>query len=152
GNFQAQLFAAAYNVDVTGMPAGYFLKAVQVGGREMPDALLDLSSGPGRIDIILSPNAGTITGQVQNSRGDGASSIQVTVSPANGSLRRDMNKSVTTDANGSFTLSGLPQGDYKLFAWQDVEPNAWMDREYRQPFENSGVAARVSDSSTPNVA
>ena len=100
---------------------------------------------------MLGANAGSITGQVQNSRGEGASGIQVTVSPANGSLRRDMNKSVTTDANGNFTISGLPFGDYKLFAWEDVEPNAWMDRDYRQPFDNSAVAARVSDSTTPNV-
>jgi hypothetical protein len=62
-----------------------------------------------------------------------------------------MNKLVTTDANGNFTLHGLPPGDYKIFAWEEVETNAWMDRDYRQPFENLSASAKVDQSTTPSV-
>jgi hypothetical protein len=127
------------------------LKSVKLAGREMPDALLDLNYGGGTVDVVLAPTAGDITGLVQNGRGEPATSVQVTAVPTSGSLRRDMNKLVTTDANGNFTLHGLPPGDYKIFAWEEVETNAWMDRDYRQPFENLSASAKVDQSTTPSV-
>jgi len=151
GTFQATLAADSYIVEAGGMPDGYYLKSVKLAGREMPDATLDLNYGGGQIQVVLAPSAGDITGTVQNSHGDPATSVQVTAVPVSGSLRKDMNKLVTTDVNGNFTLHGLPPGEYKIFAWEEVETNAWMDRDYRQPFENSSVSAKVDESTTPTV-
>jgi hypothetical protein len=64
-----------------------------------------------------------------------------------------MNKLVTTDANGNFTLHGLPPGEYKIFAWEEIaETNAWMDRDYRQPFETLAASAKVDESTAPTIA
>jgi hypothetical protein len=151
GTFQTELSADAYVIEAGGMPDGYYLKSVKLAGREMPDATLDLSYGGGPVEVILAPSAGDVTGVVQNGRGEPAASVQVTAVPASGSLRRDMNKLVTTDASGNFALHGLPPGDYKIFAWEDVETNAWMDRDYRQPFESQSASAKVQESTTPTV-
>jgi hypothetical protein len=151
GSFQSELSADAYLVEAGGLPDGYYLKSVKLAGREMPDAILDLSYGGGPIDVVLAPTAGDVTGSVQNARNEAAAGVQVTVVPAAFSLRRDMNKLVTTDASGNFTLHGLPPGDYKVFAWEEVETNAWMDRDYRQPFENLSASVRVQESATPTV-
>ena len=151
GTFQATLAADAYIVEGGGLPDGYYLKSVKLAGREMPDATLDLNYGGGQVEVVLAPTAGDVTGVVQNSHGDAATSVQVTAVPVTGSLRRDMNKLVTTDANGNFTLHGLPPGEYKIFAWEEVETNAWMDRDYRQPFDNLSASAKVDASTTPTV-
>jgi len=151
GTFQATLAADSYIVEAGGMPDGYYLKSVKLAGREMPDATLDLNYGGGQIQVVLARTAGDITGTVQNSHGDPATSVQVTAVPVSGSLRKDMNKLVTTDVNGNFTLHGLPPGEYKIFAWEEVETNAWMDRDYRQPFESSSVSAKVDENTTPTV-
>ena len=141
----------SYIVEAGGLPDGYYLKSVKLAGREMPDAMLDLNYGGGQVEVVLAPAAGDVTGVVQNSRGEPATSVQVTAVPASGSLRRDMNKLVTTDAMGNFTLHGLPPGEYKIFAWEEVETNAWMDRDYRQPFESQSASAKVDASTTPTV-
>ena len=151
GTFQATLAADSYMVEAGGLPDGYYLKSVKLAGREMPDATLDLNYGGGQVEVVLAPAAGDVTGTVQNSHGDPATSVQVTAVPVSGSLRRDRNKLVTTDATGNFTLHGLPPGEYKIFAWEEVETNAWMDRDYRQPFENQSVPAKVDESTTPTV-
>jgi hypothetical protein len=151
GTFQAQLDADSYTLDLSGVPAGYYFKSVKLSGRDMPDAVLDLNIGGGQIEVVLASNAGSVTGQVQNARNEPAASVAVTLVPASGSLRRDLNKKVTSDANGSFTFSGLPPGDYKVYAWEEVETNAWMDREFRQPFESQATSAKVDQSATPNV-
>jgi 5-hydroxyisourate hydrolase-like protein (transthyretin family) len=151
GTFQTTLAADSYVVEAGGMPDGYYLKSVKLAGREMPDATLDLNYGGGQVEVVLAPAAGDVTGAVQNSHGDPATSVQVTAVPMSGSLRKDMNKLVTTDANGNFTLHGLPPGEYKIFAWEEVETNAWMDRDYRQPFETQSASAKVDASTTPTV-
>jgi 5-hydroxyisourate hydrolase-like protein (transthyretin family) len=151
GTFQATLAADSYIVEAGGMPDGYYLKSVKLAGREMPDATLDLNYGGGQVEVLLAPTAGDITGTVQNSHGDPATSVQVTAVPISGSLRKDMNKLVTTDVNGNFTLHGLPPGEYKISAWEEVETNAWMDRDYRQPFETRSASAKVDASTTPTV-
>jgi len=151
GTFQATLAADAYIVDAGGLPDGYYLKSVKLAGREMPDTMLDLNYGGGQVEMVLAPTVGDVTGVVQNGRGEPATGVQVTAVPTSGSLRRDMNKLVTTDANGNFTLHALPPGDYKIFAWEEVETNAWMDRDYRQPFENLSASAKVDASTTPTV-
>jgi hypothetical protein len=152
GTFQTTLAADSYLVEAGGLPDGYYLKSLKLAGREMPDATLDLNYGGGQVEVILAPAAGDVTGVVQNSRGEPATSVQVTAVPASGSLRRDLNKLVTSDASGNFTLHGLPPGDYKIFAWEQIEePNAWMDRDFRQPFESQSVLAKVQESTTPTV-
>ena len=151
GTFQATLAADSYMVEAAGLPDGYYLKSVKLAGREMPDATLDLSYGGGQVEVVLAPAAGDVTGVVQNSRGEPAASVQVTAVPASGSLRRDLNKLVTTDASGNFTFHGLPPGEYRIFAWEEVETNAWMDRDFRQPFENMSATAKVDESTTPTV-
>jgi len=151
GTFQATLAADAYIIEAGGMPDGYYLKSVKLAGREMPDTTLDLNYGGGQVEVVLAPTARDITGTVLNSHGDPATSVQVTAVPTSGSLRKDMNKLVTTDVNGNFTLHGLPPSEYKIFAWEEVETNAWMDRDYRQPFENQSASAKVDASTAPTV-
>ncbi len=150
GAFQTQLAADTYNVELSGQPQGYYLKAVKVGGREVPDAQLDLSFAIGPMEIVLGADAGSITGKVENGN-DVAASVRVTAVPASGSSRRDLFKAATTADDGTFTLADLPPGEYKLYAWEEVEGNSWMDAEFRRPFESLASTAEVKGTLTPSV-
>ncbi len=39
-------------------------------------------------------------------------------------------KSITTDQNGHFVLQGIPPGDYKVFAWENIEHGAYTIPEF----------------------
>ena len=39
-------------------------------------------------------------------------------------FRIDTFKTAVTDADGKFQMQGIPPGSYRLFAWDDVSPNA----------------------------
>ena len=151
GKFQTELDGDSYNVEVTGAPAGYYLKAVRLSGREVPDNVLDLTFSGSALDIVLANDAGSITGTVQRSNGDPVQSARVTAVPANNSPRADLYKSVNSGTDGSFTLSNLPPGNYKLYAWEEVETNAWMDGDFRRPFETLSTSAAIRDGAGPNV-
>lgn len=152
GKFTTQLDGDTYNVELTGAPAGYYLKAVKLSGREVPDNLLDVTFSGTVLDIVLAKDSGDITGKVERSNGDPVQNARVTAVPVNASSRRDLYKSANSSTDGSFTISTLPPGSYKLYAWEEVEANAWMDADFRRPFETLGSNATIKDGAGPNVS
>lgn len=135
GTFNTELAPDTYAIEMGGLPEGYYLKAARLAGRELPDAVLDLNFAGGQLQVEIGTDAGSISGRVQNSRGEPIESARVTVVPATESRRNDLYKSATTAEDGTFTVSGVPPGEYEVYAWEEVETNAWMDTLYRQPFQ-----------------
>lgn len=150
GKFQGQLSTDTYTVEVQGAPTGYYLKAVRLSGRDLPDNVLDLNFTGAQLDVVLANDSGSITGKVERSNGEAVQNARVTVIPANGS-RRDLFKSANSAADGTFTISNVPPGSYKVFAWEEVEQNAWQDPDFRRPFETLGSNATIRDSAGPNL-
>jgi len=54
-------------------------------------------------------------------------------------------KSSTTDQFGHFTLRGIPPGEYKLFAWDDIEPGAYQNPDFLRPYEQKGKSVHVDE-------
>lgn len=151
---QAQLQRETYQLEAPGIPDGYYLKTIQLGGQEAQDALLDLSSAgstDARIDLVLAPTSGVLAGTVNDSKGAPAMGVKVTVVPASNATRRDLFLSQNTDSNGTFAFKNLPPGKYRVYAWQQVDGNAWMNAEFRKPYESSAGAAELTDNGTVSV-
>jgi hypothetical protein len=99
------------------------------------------------LEIVLSPNSATLEGIVTNSRGEPAGGAQVVVVPNRFRDRTELFKSASADQNGRFTVSGIPPGDYKVFAWESIEPYSWFDPEILKRDEQAGKAIRFEESS-----
>jgi hypothetical protein len=54
-------------------------------------------------------------------------------------------------SSGRFQFDRVPPGDYKVFAWQEVEAGAWHDPEFMRTYENLGTPVRVSEGETAVV-
>jgi hypothetical protein len=151
GAFQTLLPAETYTVEVQGAPQGYYLKSVKLASQEAPDNTVNLNFSGGPLELVLGADAGNVTGRVQKGN-DPAANVRVTAVPASGSARRDLYKAANSADDGSFTLSNLPPGDYKLFAWEEIDGNAWMDAEFRRPFESLAQTVQVRGTLTPTVS
>jgi hypothetical protein len=55
-------------------------------------------------------------------------------------------KTATSDQKGLFTIKSVDPGDYKAYAWEDVETQAWMDPEFVKPVESKGTTITVDPS------
>ena len=51
----------------------------------------------------------------------------------------------------TFVLLRMVPGDYKAFAWMDIEPGAWQDPEVLQRYENQGQPVSVTSGSKLNI-
>jgi len=60
-------------------------------------------------------------------------------------------KTATTDQCGKFTVKNLDPGEYKVFAWEDMEFGAYMDPELVKPVESLGEAMTIRENSKAQV-
>ena len=140
--------ADRYSVDISGMPRGFYLKSVRLGSQDALDTDLDLTQAPERpLEIVLSANPGALGGLVTSADGAPVSGAVVAVVPQSAQRRQrpDWYRAATTDAGGKFAMADLRPGDYKLFAWEDVEDGAWMDPVFLKPFEEKGQPLTVRE-------
>jgi hypothetical protein len=136
-----------YTVSVYGLPQNFYVKSIRMGDVDGIDAGLDLTRGSaGALDIVVSPNGGQVEGTVADPKGQLASGATVVLVPD--APRREQSalfKVAKTDASGHFSIQGITPGDYKLFAWDDVESGAYQDPEFLKPFESAGESLTIRE-------
>ena len=54
--------------------------------------------------------------------------------------RPDQYRVSSSGPDGQFSLGGIPPGDYKVFAWDSVETNAWVNADFMSNYEEFGAA------------
>jgi hypothetical protein len=48
-------------------------------------------------------------------------------------------------------MHGLTPGDYRLFAWEDIQTGAWEDPDFMRPYEGRGTPAHVNEGTNNDV-
>ncbi len=152
-SFQLQNVATEiFAMTLFGLPDGFYVKSIKSGETDILTAGLDVTRGaPQPLEVLVSPLAGLISGVVQNATtGQPAPGATVVLVPQVKEPLLSNYKTVTTDQNGSYTLKSLTPGEYKAFAWEDLEPGAYMDPDFMKPLESKGepVTIRESDQKT----
>jgi hypothetical protein len=126
-----------YAVNVSGYPDTCYVKSIRYAGADITDDGVQMTSG-GTVEITLSAGAGQIDAVVMTKDSKVASSAQVLV------LKDGVPwNSRTTDENGMFSMRGLKPGDYKVIAWEDVDPNQLWDTDFLRKFENEGKSVKI---------
>jgi hypothetical protein len=136
-----------YTVTVRGLPQNFYVKSVRMGDVDGLETGLDLTRGStGILDIVISPNGGQVEGTVTDPKGQMSPSATVVLVPD--APRREQSalfKTASSDTSGHFSLQGITPGDYKLFAWEDVESGAYQDPEFLKPFESAGESVTIRE-------
>jgi uncharacterized protein (DUF2141 family) len=138
GSFELdRLLPAVHALDVSGLPEGSYVKAVNFASRAIDDWKLDLTTGiGGELLILVSPDGAEISGVVPNAPG-----ALVQVWPAG----TDSARSVRADAAGAFRVHSLAPGDYRLAAFQDLDDDLARDPQFRAQFENAAAKVKVEE-------
>jgi hypothetical protein len=128
---------------------GVYVKSAKLGGVDVLNTGFKFSGEPDKVlEIVLARNAGSLTGRVEDERGQPVAAVFVTLIPDTPTARlyrTDMYKTTSTDPEGRFNIKGLPPGDYKVFALEGFEKDAWLDPDFFKPYENRGTAIKVGE-------
>jgi hypothetical protein len=143
------VYGGDYEILVGGLPDNYFVKSARLDGIDVLTAgvTIDTKQAPGSLEIVVSANGASVNGTITKDQQpfQGATVAIVPDPPHRGERR--LFKSAPTDQNGHFILQGLAPGDYKVFAWEKIEPGAYISAEFLQPYENLGESVHVTEGS-----
>jgi beta-lactamase regulating signal transducer with metallopeptidase domain len=139
-----------YRVAVNVGPVpGLYVKSIRLGGIDLLSGSLRLEKAPeGEIDVVLGTTPGTLEGRVLNEKGEPAANVTVALVPDFPRRQRiDTYKNISTDASGRFRLQSITPGDYKVFAWDEIQNFAWQDAEFMRAYEGRGRSVHIDDGS-----
>jgi hypothetical protein len=135
-----------------GSPEGTYIKSAGLVGQEGANQRVDLTKGSGPLVITLGTDIGVVEGSVQNAAGDPAVRVRVNLIPYGTTLiRPELGRTAFTDEKGNFKMRGTAPGEYKLFAWENVEVGAPQDPEFRKPYEKQAVSVTLAPNGHESV-
>ncbi|MGD0872234.1 MAG: carboxypeptidase regulatory-like domain-containing protein [Bryobacteraceae bacterium] len=137
---------------VSPLPDGFYVKSIQLNDQEVLESGLDFSHGAGGpLRFVLSGKAGTVQGVVGDDDDNPAASATVVLVPKSDTRRAlpQFYKIATTNQQGQFTIRNVDPGDYRVFAWEDVETGAWLDPDFVKPFDSKATGLTVDPSGHP---
>jgi protocatechuate 3,4-dioxygenase beta subunit len=127
-----------YAVTVTGVPETCYLQSVKYGGSEVTDTGVEMTNG-GVLEVTVSGAAARVDAVVVDKDGKSGWHAVAALISKDGSLTLVQ----TADENGILSFKGLKPGEYRLLAWEDVEPGAPYDAEFVRPFEAQAKAVKL---------
>lgn len=144
----------SYTVSILGLSGDYYVKAIRLGGADVLERGLDVSRGDaaGPLEVALSAAAGHIEGVVLEDNQQPSSGATVALVPdASRRSQPRLFQSAAADQQGRFSLGGVSPGEYKLFAWEDVDSGAWQDPDFLRDFESRGLSVSIDEGSHQTV-
>jgi hypothetical protein len=131
-----------------------YVKSVRSGDRDVLSEGLAFHGGKVSLDVVLASDGAVVEGVVANADGKPLLGATVVLVPPEGQRERsDLYRSATTDGSGKYVLDVAAPGEYKLFAWEDVEEGIWRDADFLKEFEKNAetVTLRPKDRKTVAV-
>jgi len=135
-------------------PSDFYVKDVQFAGNDALNHSIEIAesgASDSLLEILISPNVGQIDGVVVDSRSQPAPGVRVVLVPEKYRDRSELYSPVTSDQSGRFTMRRLVPGDYRLFAWEAIENNAYFDPDLLKQYELQGIPVHIEESSRLNI-
>ena len=134
-----------YKVQVSGLPEQYYVKRVVYGSRVSNERELTVEAGvpPAKLEVVVSPNAATVDGTVQNAKLEPVGGAMVMLQTAK-QKNDDAVATAVTDQNGKFEMHGVIPGKYVVIAKKGNKPAS-------QPPAETSVTLAESEKKTVTI-
>jgi hypothetical protein len=143
----AGMTAGTYRLTVAGLPRNMYVKAARFGGADVFNGGLRIEGDPrGALEIVVGATPGSLDATVTNETQKPEPGVTVVLVPDPSQVKRiDMYRNATTDASGKVRWDSVIPGDYRIYAWEDVESGAWTDPEFMRNYDGRGTAVHIDE-------
>lgn len=139
GKFTLKNLAAGRYIAHVQMSDKLYVRSVRYRGLDVTENGFEFGAGvPALLAISLSASGAVVDGRVRGPDGIPMAGAVVALVP---SVRRySRYKETTTDQFGAFTIAGVAPGEYKVYAWDEIETGAYQNAEWLKQYELKGRA------------
>ncbi len=148
------MFPHDFEISVYGSPPDTYVKSICIGDQEVKVRKLDWRDGvpAGPMLITLSKGA-QLFGIVEHKEGKPLPGAKVALVPEDEARRRQTAsyKIASSDQAGVFRLRGIPPGEYRAFAWENVQYGVYEDPEIFKTIESAGVKLKLGEGEAQTI-
>jgi hypothetical protein len=144
-----------YVVDISNLPQDLYLKAARFGDDDILEKPLTLEPKPvaNALQILLGSDGGRLQVAAYNGNGELQPGARFVLVPDQTRRhRREQYRAATSGEDGQAILRGIPPGSYRLFAWEELEANAYLNSDYLRNYEDLGVPVNIASGDNPPVS
>jgi protocatechuate 3,4-dioxygenase beta subunit len=139
-----------WDIGVSPIPPAGYVKSMRLGDRDVLTE--DMTIGPSttqRLTIVLGTRAATLEGDVLHE--DQPARAAVVLAP-DGKFRHVLSfyRLVGADEKGRFEIRNTTPGEYRLYAFEELDPQSIQDPDFLKPFETSSVLVTLREG--PNAS
>ncbi len=136
----------SYRINISPIPQGLFMKG------DSGEAITVTRGQPLRgLDLVLSSGAARIEGTALNDQQPAAGAAVVLVPALGRRSQPRYYKRAVTDRQGRFSLQGIIPGDYEVFAFEEMQRDAYMDPDFLAQYEGRGKEVTLKDGDTQTL-
>jgi hypothetical protein len=141
-----------YRVAIEGLDSGFYLKEARSGASDALNRSFTFTPSESNVlDLVIGSGAPEIRGVVTDERLVPAPGAQIALVPERNRDRVELFRTATAGPDGRFSVANVAPGDYKLFAWQTLEPFAYFDPELLQRDESKARSVQVKESANQSI-
>lgn len=154
--FQVGGMDSRYLFRLTGLPEGWMLKRVVLGGSDLTDTPLEIrtgGTGAERMQLVIGRGGGRVSGEVSDLEGNaaGATVIVFAEDAARWGIGSRFVRAVRPDSVGRFSVEGLPAGAYCAVASEAVIDGEWEDPQFLRRSLGHAVRFEVEEGDVASV-
>jgi hypothetical protein len=146
GSFSfADVPEGTYWLDFSSLPPGFYLKAT--GALDVLETGITISRGQALapLDFTLSSNVARLEGDVSTTDQPAAGASVVLVPDGARNAQTRYYRQSMSDQSGRFSLRNIIPGDYKIFAFEDLERGAYLNPDFLLPFEDRAQTVHLQE-------
>jgi len=122
--------------------SGWSVESAVVGGQDALDFPLDIRSSQNLTGAVVTftDQPAMVSGAVTNTQGQAVSDYSLIIYPTDQRYWLPQSRrirSVRPATDGTFSVNGLPPGDYRVAPVLDPEPGSWFDGTFLQQLDGS---------------
>lgn len=130
-----------FQLNVMALPPGVYVKSARFNGSDVMHSELDLTSGGGNLEIVLSNKAASITGTVTPEKDESVAGLTVSL------WTNDEARTARTDQYGAFQFQNLRPGTYQVAVWEEIDNGLAQAREFLNLLTGEAVKLEIVESS-----
>ena len=138
----ANVTPGRWRLQVNPVPAGYYVKSARLGSLDILRKEFDLPDGPpGELAIVLSGAGAELNGELDPA---GTAAFVVLAPAVQSGETNTFYRMLPTAPDGKFRFAALPPGQYKLYAFEELDSDEWQSPAYLGRFEDAAKLIRVA--------